>query len=124
MLLNRSQRLLSHISHPCAIARLSQPPTVGNARRFHNHLPNSASKDSQHKDDLKPRSTEYSKSGSDDDSAKATKAAFDPGQTSPEEELNAADESSGAGGKSNVSSGWDEVGDEYVVANAWGFDRV
>ncbi|KAJ4299010.1 hypothetical protein N0V90_004254 [Kalmusia sp. IMI 367209] len=42
-----------------------------------------ANKDSQDKDSLKPRSNEYSKSGSDD-AAAASDAAFNPNKTSPE----------------------------------------
>jgi hypothetical protein len=43
-------------------------------------------KGNQDKDSLKPGASEYSKSGSGDDGAAATDAAFDPGQTSPEEQ--------------------------------------
>lgn len=44
-----------------------------------------ATKDAQDKDSLKPRATEYSKSGSDDAAAHED-AAFDPKQTKPETE--------------------------------------
>jgi len=47
-------------------------------------------KDTQDKDSLKPRSTEYSKSGSDDAAASGT--AFDPNQTKPETEKKNEDE--------------------------------
>jgi hypothetical protein len=50
-------------------------------------------KDAQDKDSLKPRSTEYSKSGSDDTAAQEG-AAFDPNQTSPETEAKNMEESS------------------------------
>jgi len=61
-------------------------------------------KDDQDKDSLKPRSSEYSKSGSGgDDGAASSDAAFDPGQTRPEEqERNVGKES---GGDANNSLG-------------------
>lgn len=43
-----------------------------------------AQKDTQHKDSLKPRSTEYSKSGGGDQAA-ATESAFDPSTSDPDE---------------------------------------
>jgi len=52
-------------------------------------------KDSQGKDDLKPRSTEYSKSSSDDAAAATSETAFDPNQTKPETESRNADIESG-----------------------------
>lgn len=57
-----------------------------------------AQKDAQDKDSLKPRSTEYSKSGSDDGAAHSD-AAFDPNQTRPEAEEATAERE--AGGKDN-----------------------
>ncbi len=62
-----------------------------------------AQKDAQDKDSLNPRSTEYSKSGSDDGSAAMKEAAFDPKQTSPEEEMATADKESGEVRESSVS---------------------
>lgn len=50
-----------------------------------------AQKDAQHKDSLNPRSTEYSKSGSDDDAARVQETAFDSDKTSPEEQMNHAE---------------------------------
>jgi hypothetical protein len=47
-------------------------------------------KDAQDKDSLKPRSTEYSKSSSDDDAAANEDAAFNPNKTRPEEEKSTA----------------------------------
>ncbi|TVY48936.1 hypothetical protein LOCC1_G001382 [Lachnellula occidentalis] len=47
-------------------------------------------KDSQNKDDLKPESTEYSKTGTDDQSAQNEDAAFNPDITSPEAEKKVA----------------------------------
>ncbi|OAK96620.1 hypothetical protein IQ06DRAFT_296652 [Phaeosphaeriaceae sp. SRC1lsM3a] len=57
-----------------------------------------AQKDAQDKDSLKPRSTEYSKSGSDDGAA-SSDAAFNPSKTSPEEAEATAERE--AGGKDN-----------------------
>ncbi|KAL5117307.1 hypothetical protein ACEQ8H_004752 [Pleosporales sp. CAS-2024a] len=57
-----------------------------------------AQKDAQDKDSLKPRSTEYSKSGSDDAAARSD-AAFNPSKTSPEEAEATAERE--AGGKNN-----------------------
>ncbi|KAK8195859.1 hypothetical protein M8818_007010 [Zalaria obscura] len=53
-----------------------------------------ARKDAQGKDDLKPESNEYSKSGSDDAAAATEDTAFNPNKTSPEEEHDAAGEES------------------------------
>ena len=47
-----------------------------------------AYKDDQSKDSLNPRSTEYSKSGSDNEAAQ-TEEAFDPSNTSPEGQASA-----------------------------------
>lgn len=64
-----------------------------------------AQKDAQDKDSLKPRSTEYSKSGSDDGAAHSD-AAFDPKQTSPEEaEATAEKEAGGPQNSLNASPG-------------------
>jgi hypothetical protein len=52
-----------------------------------------AYKDDQSKDSLNPRSTEYSKSGTDSEAAEQDQA-FDPDKTSPEEQQAAADEES------------------------------
>jgi len=70
-----------------------------------------AQKDAQDKDSLKPRSTEYSKSGSDDAAAHSD-AAFDPNKTSPEEAEKTAEKE--AGGKKNdlnVSPGNKDISD-------------
>jgi len=66
-----------------------------------------ASKDAQDKDSLKPRSTEYSKSGSDDAAAESG-AAFDPNTTSPEAAERQSEQESG-GSSLNVSPGNQEV---------------
>ncbi|EDU49620.1 hypothetical protein PtrSN002B_007343 [Pyrenophora tritici-repentis] len=70
-----------------------------------------AQKDAQDKDSLKPRSTEYSKSGSDD-SAAHSDAAFNPNKTSPEEaERTAEKEAGGKQNSMNVSPGNKEISD-------------
>ena len=56
---------------------------------------NYPSKDSEDKDSLSPRSTEYSKSQSDNGSARIEKTAFDPNETSPEGQMAMADKESG-----------------------------
>lgn len=56
---------------------------------------NYPSKDSQDKDSLNPRSTEYSKSQSDDSSARIEQTAFDPNETSPEGQMAKANKESG-----------------------------
>lgn len=53
------------------------------------------SRDSQDKDSLNPRSTEYSKSQSDDSSARIEQTAFDPNETSPEGQMAMANKESG-----------------------------
>jgi hypothetical protein len=66
-------------------------------------------KEAQDKDSLKPTSTEYSKSGSDD-AAAHTDAAFDPSKTSPEaSEASAEQEAGGKDNSLNVSPGNHEV---------------
>ncbi|KNG50829.1 hypothetical protein DDE82_000084 [Stemphylium lycopersici] len=70
-----------------------------------------AQKDAQDKDSLKPRSTEYAKSGSDDGAAHS-EAAFDPSKTSPEEEEAAAErEAGGPQNSMNVSPGNKDISD-------------
>lgn len=49
-------------------------------------------KDSQHKDSINTEATEYSKSGTDDASAKQEEAAFDPNNTDPKAEKDVAGE--------------------------------
>ncbi|KAH8722912.1 hypothetical protein GQ44DRAFT_621523 [Phaeosphaeriaceae sp. PMI808] len=72
------------------------------APRFVSTTPNLfAQKDAQDKDSLKPRSTEYSKTGSDDAAAHSD-AAFNPNKTSPEEAEATAEREEG-GNSLNVS---------------------
>ena len=64
-----------------------------------------AQKDAQDKDSLVPRSTEYSKSGSDD-AAASSDAAFNPNKTSPEEaEATSEREAGGKDSTLNASPG-------------------
>lgn len=68
-----------------------------------------ASKDTQDKESLKPRSNEYSKSGSDD-AAASSDAAFNPDKTSPEAaEATAEREAGGKDNSLNVSPGNQKV---------------
>lgn len=68
------------------VAYPSYPVATSQIRSFHSNARYLyATKDTQDKDSLKPISTEYSKSGSDD-AAAHDDAAFDPNQTSPETE--------------------------------------
>jgi hypothetical protein len=85
---------------------------VSQPRFLSTTAPRFASKDTGDKDTLKPRSNEYSKSGSDD-SAAASDAAFNPNKTSPEsaEQTASAEgrEDSAEGDPLNVSPGNPEV---------------
>lgn len=57
------------------------------ARAFHaTTAPQLPYKDSQDRESLKPGSTEYTKSGRDDDASKNPDAAFNPNKTRPETE--------------------------------------
>jgi hypothetical protein len=68
-----------------------------------------AQKDAQDKDSLVPRSTEYSKSGSDDAAAHSD-AAFNPSKTSPEEaEATAEREQGGEDNSLNASPGNQDI---------------
>jgi hypothetical protein len=66
-----------------------------------------AQKDAQDKDSLKPRSTEYGKSGSDDGAAHSD-AAFNPSKTSPEEAERTAEHEEG-GNSLNASPSNPEI---------------
>jgi hypothetical protein len=65
-------------------------------------------KHAQDRDSLKPESTEYSKSGTDDAAAQNPDAAFNPKKTRPEEETAAAGEG-GEGNPLDVSPGNEKV---------------
>lgn len=60
-------------------------------------------KDSQHKDSMNTEATEYSKSATDDESARQGDAAFDPDITDPQEQKDKAGEGTGGGTVSNFS---------------------
>ncbi|KAL8905061.1 MAG: hypothetical protein Q9207_002876 [Kuettlingeria erythrocarpa] len=55
-------------------------------------------KDSQHKDSISAEATEYSKSGTDDESARQEDIAFDPSTTDPGEQKDEVEERTGASG--------------------------
>ncbi|KAK5123551.1 hypothetical protein LTR85_002589 [Meristemomyces frigidus] len=80
-------------------------------RHFQTSSRQLARKDAQDKDDLKPEPNEYSKSGSDDQAAAVEDTAFDPKQTSPEEQHDSAGAESGSKGSNplNVSPANQEV---------------
>ena len=90
------------------LTRTTRPSTL--TPRFLSTTPTRfAQKDAQDKDSLKPRSTEYSKSGSDDGAA-SSDAAFNPDKTSPEEaEATAEREAGGKDNSLNASPGNQEV---------------
>jgi hypothetical protein len=79
------------------LTRTTRPSTVA-PRFFTTTSTRFPQKDAQDKDSLAPQSTEYSKSGSDDDAA-SSDAAFNPNKTSPEEAEATAEKE--AGGKDN-----------------------
>ena len=55
-------------------------------------------KGSEDKDSINRESTEYSKSGTDDEAAAMNDAAFDPSKTSPEEQMETAGKESAVSG--------------------------
>ena len=77
---------------PIPIKHLIAPRQLSTSTRY------LAAKDSMDKDTVKPEPNEYSKSGSDDGAA-LEDAAFDPSQTSPEQQRDSA----GGGTSSGVS---------------------
>ncbi|KAL1649552.1 hypothetical protein SLS58_001609 [Diplodia intermedia] len=89
------------------------PMTMTNSTRLFHHsrtVLGSTKEDHMERDRLNPSSTEYSKSGSDDDAAKMGDAAFNPNKTSPEEAVGSADQESGEGPNPlDVSPGNHEV---------------
>ena len=60
-------------------------------------------KDSQHKDSINTEATEYSKSATDDESARQEDAAFNPDITDPQEQKDKAGEGTGEGTVSKPS---------------------
>ena len=79
-----SYRVRSTCPPGTRIAAVRQNGADAQNRWFHAAGRRYAQKDTQDKDSLKPRSTEYSKS-SGGDSAAATESAFDGSTSSPEE---------------------------------------
>jgi len=69
------------IRAPCTLRPLSQTSFARYPR-----------KDSQDKDSINTEATEYSKSGTDDASARQEEASFDPSTTDPQQELDQAGE--------------------------------
>ena len=67
------------------------------ARPIHQSTRQLARKDAQDKDSLKPEGNEYSKSGSDAESAQVEETAFSPEGTRPEEQHESAGEESQSG---------------------------
>lgn len=59
-------------------------------------------KDSQDKDSINTEATEYSKSATDDESARQEDAAFDPDITDPQQQKDKAGEGTGDGTVSNA----------------------
>ncbi len=77
----RTQPLLAQ-----ALAHLPpRAPALSLARRYHPTPHPAAYKDDQDRQSLKPRRAETTKSGTDDEVAAQTDAAFNPKKTSPEE---------------------------------------
>ena len=91
--------------HPChQRSTPSFPAAVVGGRSFHTTTRTAWSrKDSQDKDSINRESTEYSKSGTDDQTANEADAAFDPNLTSPEAEEKKAGEGT-AVNKPSISS--------------------
>ena len=91
-----------------SIRYLRRTPTLS-ARLLSTSRPVFAAKQTQDKDSLNPISTEYSKSGSDDEAA-ASDAAFNPNKTSPEAAESTAEKEAGSKNNSlNVSPGNPDV---------------
>ena len=103
-----SKALLSTMVRPCRLrapshtristikqqSRSQQPtPKIPAPRQFSQTLSFAMPrKDSQHKDSINTEATEYSKSATDDESARQGDAAFDPGITDPQQQKDKAGE--------------------------------
>lgn len=87
---------IRHATMLSSITRAHMRPTTGRfalaARHFQSSSrPRFPAKNDQDKDSIRPVSDEYSKSGGDQNAAKATEdIAFSPNKTSPEEQHDAA----------------------------------
>lgn len=99
-------------------------PALRASRPFTQATPTLARKDTQHKDSLKPEPNEYSKSGSDDAAAAVENAAFDPKQTSPEEEMSTADKESGSEVRCSCTPFWNPSFFLFLDFSFWSFMRA
>lgn len=98
----------SNILTQLRLARL--PQTSTSLRHFSRQSPLAyPRKDSQDKDSINTEATEYSKSGTDDQSASNEDAAFNPDVTSPEGEKDLAGKGKGKGNPLDVSPANQEV---------------
>lgn len=119
MISSTSKAFLSTMVRPCRLrapshtriatvkqqARFLQPsPGVPAQRQFSQTFPSALPrKDSQNKDSINREPTEYSKSGTDDESARQEEAAFDPDITDPQQEMDKAGEGTEEGAVSRSS---------------------
>ncbi|KAI9835950.1 MAG: hypothetical protein M1819_001848 [Sarea resinae] len=96
MISSTSRRLLSQASRtPRRFLASSQPANL--ARPFHASSRSChPRKDDQDRNSINTESTEYSKTGSDAESAHMDDAAYNPKKTDPGSELHSADKESGA----------------------------
>lgn len=76
------------------LAQPFQAPITRSVRPFSQRNQTLARKDTQDKDSMKIEPNEYSKSGSDNAAAEVSDTAFDPDQTSPEEQHDSAGQES------------------------------
>jgi len=102
-------RLSARQSLSSPISRTS-PSSIRSLRPFsQTPLPRFPRKGSEDRNDIDTEATEYSKSGTDDASARQEKASFDPKTTDPEKEKKVAGEGEGAGNPLEVSPANPEV---------------
>lgn len=87
-------------------ARSEQPlPGIPARRQFSQTLSSALPrKDSQHKDSINTEATEYSKSATDDESARQEDAAFNPDITDPQQQKDKAGEGTAGDTVSNSST--------------------
>jgi len=101
--LTARQSLRSPISRP-------SPFSVRTLRPFsQTPLPRLPRKGSEDRDSIDTEATEYSKSGTDDGSARQEEASFDPKTTDPQKEKKIAGEGEGSGNPLEVSPANPEV---------------
>jgi len=87
-----------------AVRQIAFPASFRLQRLHQSPLLRMPRKDSQDKDSINTDTTEYSKSGTDDDAVRNEQAAFDPNQTAPGEQK----EKAGEGNKVRLAH--DELG--------------